>query len=257
MSNIGSLGVIRDATDEDIARIHSWLIEQDKNDIHGSFLCNWNVINKSHLEGNVVAFIDDKTHQPVGYLIKNFSILEVKESERGNGIGRKLVEHGIELASDLEMNFIDVQCAPATSIPFWEHMGFEMYSSDRAIKELEKQNEIKEGSTPVSVEVSFFPECKGWKKETKPVKVFKPVAQKSPDGVIDLQTRVSIFTLLPVWNYDPVVRIVLDDNLLYEGKAKHEEAYRLGVTRDDDSFYIDSLTIGSRGTCLRGACFVL
>lgn len=234
-------GFIRYATHEDMDCIHEWLIDQNERGVHGTFLCNWSVILYIFQNHGIFVYIDKEHKVPVGYLTKNFDILEVKESERGKGIGRALVAHGLKTASDSNETFIRVECVPSSSISFWSHMGFEIFDEKYGLIEIEKENPMKEDATPVDVEISFYPKCKKWDPDTRPVKTFTPEAMRAPDGGIDLRKRVSIFLGLPIWDEDPVVKIVVSGKILYEGKAKYDEASCLGLMRNKNSFYLDTI----------------
>ena len=51
-------------------------------------------------------------------------MLFVSNDSRGNGIGKKLVEHAIEV---LNVNYVDVNEQNPQAVGFYEHMGFQVF----------------------------------------------------------------------------------------------------------------------------------
>lgn len=172
---------IRKATVADLAAIHAWLIDQEAENVPGTFLCNWELTEKCHKEGRLLVYIDGASEQPVAYQWGSLvypGILEVRNDMRGKGIGRKLVEHRIKQAIKQDENFLYIRCKPSSSIPFWQHMGFTLLSPEDgrnyAFLILEKKHELPSDGESIDVAVRFFPEDRKWDKsvpaysETKP-----------------------------------------------------------------------------------------
>lgn len=234
-------GFIRLASGEDMKNIHQWLITQDANEVHGSFLCNWNLTNKTYLDNDLFVYVDSNSMCPVAYMWSDFGILEVSNDMRGKGIGRLLVEHGKKEALNSGMAVINIECMPETSIPFWEHMGFSLYTRKKAYFILEKKLEINNIGVLTTVELNFYPEYKKWKPETKPLQSFKPQAILDSNSVIYFYNRISIFRGRPEWNGDPVVEVIVNGKQIYLDKAKYPEAIELGVKYNGWAYSIEKL----------------
>ncbi len=234
---------IRFATEKDIKNIHRWLVSQDKKGIHGTFLCNWDLTQEIYNEGSLIVYIDDKSNEPIAYIWADFGILEVRENKRGQGIGRALTEYAIEKKRKLGEVAIRIECAPLSSIPFWKHMGFNLYTDKYAYILLNQEYLLPEIGNPVVANIKFYPECKKWEAETPPIESFSPTAVKTPEGIIHFDRLVSIFTGKNEWDYDPVVEISVDGNLLYLDKAKYPEASDLGVIQSSYAFSIKCLYV--------------
>ena len=236
-------GFVRLATDEDIEIIYQRLISEDTNNVHGSFLCNWNLTHKVYLEHGLFVYIDSTSMSPVGYLWHNFGIVEVFSNMRGKGIGRELVEHGKIDALNSNISVIKIKCAPETSIPFWEHMGFRLYNNKDAYFIVEKKLDVKNIGALTTVELNFYPEYKKWKPETKPLQSFKPQAIMDNKSVIYFYNRISVFTGNSEWSGDPVVEIIVGGKRIYLDKAKYPEAERLGVKKTSWAYSIEKLNL--------------
>ena len=236
-------GYIRFAIEEDMKKIHQWLEIQNRTDVHGTFLCNWNLTKEVYDEGNIIVYIDNESNEPIAYMWSDFGIIEVRENKRGKGIGRSLVDFAIKHAIELGEVVIKIECAPLSSIPFWKRMGFNFYTHEYAYMLLNKEYHLPNMGSPVVVDIRFYPECKKWKPETEPLERFSPIAVKTPEGHIYFKNRVSIFTESHNWNYDPVVEINIDGKRLYMDKAKYLEAYNLGVIRSSYAFSIERLVM--------------
>ena len=243
MSNIS----IRKSTDQDLTEIHSWLVQQTKDNIHGTFLCNWNLTQKCHEEGRLIVAIDSSNNEVIAYQwggLKFPGILEVRNDKRGLGIGRKIVEYCIEQASNEGVNALHIQCTPESSRPFWEHMGFIVYDEDdrHAYKMIDHfQCSCPQSANTISVRIRFFPEFSIWKEDTPHISEYNPTVWKSDHGVLQLEKRISVFTELNDWAGDPVVEVCIGDKQIYIGKAKHNGAEDLGFICEYGSIYIDQM----------------
>ncbi len=223
------------ATDLDIQRIYSWLIEQDFRKVNGSFLCNWDLTQLAH-ENNqlfVAAFVDE----PVAYIWEDFGILEVREEFRRKGVGKQLVEYAMEYAISSGRYAVSIECKPESSIPFWEKMGFEFHNENKASFVFEKSYDIPVDGLPTNVDIMFYQEQVKWEPQTPPIKSFSPHAMLDNQGIIHLQYRVSANTD----NEDAVIRICVDGEVIYFDKAKYSEASAIGVTYNSGTFYIERL----------------
>lgn len=125
--------VYRVATKSDIRTVFGWLIEtKQKNDTFDlgvsevdGFFRNWKFIRGDYHAGLVeVAVIDNV---PVAFCTgtaNQIEILEVKPSFRGRGIGKAFARHRLDRAYKAGVKALSLECAPASSLPFWESIGF-------------------------------------------------------------------------------------------------------------------------------------
>jgi hypothetical protein len=169
----------------------------------------------------------------------------VRHDMRRKGIGRKLVEYRIAEAYANDECFLHIQCTPATSIPFWQRMGFTLMESENrnqfAYRILEKKNKFPANGKMVKVKIRFFPENRKRDKNIPAYSVSTPHAVRTSDGVIHLNERVSFFNLLHPDSRDVVVEIEAAGQLRYFDKAKYPEARQIGVKRCHNGFFIDQL----------------
>ena len=237
---ISTNGYIRFATKKDMKTIHNWLIRQDKDNVYESFLCNWNLTKEVYDKENIFVYIDNETDESVAYMWPNFGIVEVRGDKRKQGLGSILVDFGIKYAIESGVTAIKIECAPITSVPFWRKMGFVFYTDKHAYFLLNKEHSFPDVGNLVSVYIRFYPECKNWKPETAPLKIFSQTAMKTPEGNIYLKNRISIFKE-DNWGGDPVIEINIDGKLLYLDKAKYPVASKLGIKNELYTFSIDRL----------------
>jgi GNAT superfamily N-acetyltransferase len=227
------------ATDDDIKQVHDWLVDHHRREIHGSFLCNWNLTQREHDKGNVIVGVYENV--PVAYMWADFGIVEVREDYRRKGIGRNLVEYALDRARSSDNYCINIECAPETSIPFWQHMDFKLYNRNHAYLIIEKSLPLPKVGEPVDIEISFYPESKKWEPETTALKVFSPPASKTSNGTIYLGNRVAIFGDGSIWHNDPVLGIRISGSEIYIDKAKYQKATDLGVQSNNGAYAIERI----------------
>lgn len=58
MNNQTMEGRIQTAGPADVAYIHEWLLEQEKDEIEDSFLCNWHTTYESFQNGELIVFVE-------------------------------------------------------------------------------------------------------------------------------------------------------------------------------------------------------
>lgn len=224
------------ATDFDIQRIYSWLLEHDRREVHGSFLCNWNLTQLVHEDKKLfVATLDD---EPIAYIWEDFGILEVREEFRKKGVGKQLVEYAMERAISNGRCAVSIECKPESSIPFWKKMGFEFYNENKASFVFKKSFDMPVDGLLINVDIMFYPEQAKWAPQTPPIKFFSPPAMLDNQGIIHLQYRVG--TNIGKGG-DTMIRICIDGEDIYFDKAKYPEARAIGVTYNSGAFYIDKL----------------
>ncbi|ASG65862.1 hypothetical protein CEW91_10355 [Idiomarina piscisalsi] len=227
------------ATEHDLEAIYSWLLEHAHRDVHGSFLCNWELTQQVHDDHQLfVATIED---EPVAYIWGNFGILEVREDFRKKGIGKGLVEYAMQCAISNGKVAVSIECNPESSIPFWEKMGFEFHNENKASFVFEKSLDVPADGSPVDVEIMFYPEQVKWITETLPIKLYSRTAVLDHQGTIHLRNRVAAYVGSGNYNGDAVIKICVDSEPLYFDKAKYSEARAVGITYNSGAFYIDKV----------------
>jgi GNAT superfamily N-acetyltransferase len=233
--------LIRKATDDDLNRIHEWLVEQDHNKVDGTFLFNWAMTQKVQRKNQLfVALLEGK---PIAYIWEDFGILEVCEEFRGRGVGRCLVGFALTQAQNQERYAINIQCAPVSSIPFWQKIGFELYSTDKASMILPKKLAQPKGGELVKVEFSFYPEKAQWDSSIAEIKYFSANAKRDGNGIIHLSERIAAYCNREQYRGDAVIKICLDDEQIYFGKAKHKKAKQLGVIFKSGAFAVEKIQL--------------
>lgn len=242
--------MIRKSTDIDLRIIHAWLLEQDKKNVLGTFLCNWDLTEQKHKDGKLIVYFDNQIKEPVAYQwgsLTNPGILEVRQEFRGRGIGNKLVQHKIVQAKRRGQCILVIQCKPSSSIPFWQKMGFNLFASQRgenfAYQILKKKRRLPREGKSLDVKIRFFPEERKYNSQVPDYSEWQPKASQTSDGIIHLGERVCIFSELHADCRDPVVEVEVGGQLLFRDKAKYPEARKIGIQRCDNGFYFDQIVL--------------
>ena len=118
-----------------LAKVLAWLYQEQVESDEG-FFCNRNVIISCFEESHAQCVIEDG--QPVAFAVYSsseisaeISILEVKPSHRGKGLGVALANSLIDNFFLKGSKYIEVECTPETSEPFWRKQGFQTYIDTR------------------------------------------------------------------------------------------------------------------------------
>jgi GNAT superfamily N-acetyltransferase len=164
---------IRNATKKDLAAVEKWLRAEHEKTGEG-FFCNWSVIAGAFkrkdlfvlaADGDIAGFVVDAVKGP--------DIVEVCPEKRGMGYGRRLAEWAITSAVDRGNSVIEGKCAPESSAPFWEKMGFTVSQMRRgfdgglyAYKVLERSVVLSKGPR-VPFEIAFYPRAFTEKTESR------------------------------------------------------------------------------------------
>lgn len=109
--------------------IEKWLKDENKKTNEG-FYCNWEIIKSSFCDKNIVTISNNK--KTIGFAIwrittdktARIEIAEIKPSHRKKGFGRKLINHLIDFLKNKNIYVIGLHCAPTSSKPIWEKLGF-------------------------------------------------------------------------------------------------------------------------------------
>jgi GNAT superfamily N-acetyltransferase len=236
---------IRWSTDDDLGKILQWLKEEDRFEIHGNFLCNWELTRECHNEGKLLVLIDKLQELPIGYQwgqLLRPGIMQIRNEWRRKGLGRLLVEHCIGLANQQDEAVLRIECKPSSSVSFWESMGFEIVrgtydQNAKAYQILTKKLELPGQGESVKVRVSSYPEEKKWHSDIHPLSIFSPIAVRGSEGIIYFEERVAFYSADP--NRDLVIEIILDNTIVYCDKAKYEPAKHHGVKWCRNGFFMD------------------
>ncbi len=251
MNRILKRSSIRRSTDQDLAQVHTWLIEENEQGVHGNFLCNWRVIDRAHKNRNLLVYIDGAVGQPVGFQLGGLlspGILQVRNSFRGKGIGRKLVERCFSLANKRNEPCLLIQCIPSSSILFWKKMGFTLLDKNRygehyAYRVVNKSHRLPEQGTDIDDAIAFYPESRRWEVNEKPYSYFSPSARIDSDGVIHLGQRVIFHEKTSPKYEDVLVGMEISGEPAYLDKAKYQQTRDMGVERCQNGYYIDLLRV--------------
>lgn len=230
---------IRAGRKSDLPAIRAWLEEEEVRDVHGNFLCNWNIIANS--DALYVATVGDRiVGYQVGALVQS-GILQVREEWRHRGVGTALVRYLIALNKRRGNWLLRVQCKPRSSIDFWKRMGFTIDESANGFLALTAKLRQPKGE-PVGVVITFYPEQVKWKPETPPLSthtvegVLKGGKVYLPRPVVqDEGTYVDV--------RDMVVRIEVDGVERYRDKARYERAGDVGIRSCRGGFWLKTVIL--------------
>jgi GNAT superfamily N-acetyltransferase len=121
----------RKATASDLAVISAWLQYESEQATYGVdggyFWSNIDLIKEGHRRGDITALIDLDYDRAVAFCLSagdSLEILAVRADLRRRGLGRMFAAGMIDEARRAGMMGLRAQCAPRSSIPFWESLGF-------------------------------------------------------------------------------------------------------------------------------------
>tara|TARA_Y100001934_G_C12309381_1_gene754149 strand:+ start:678 stop:1394 length:717 start_codon:yes stop_codon:yes gene_type:complete len=230
---------IRTANENDLFSIREWVSE---------FRCNLNIIEQSVRDEQLIVL--EKNNFIVGFLVLTpceLLILEINSKYRGQGYGKALVEWAMAQYFEQDINVVNVECTPETSVSFWKHMGFEIFEKPNnwdgkqyGYKVLERDLKANLGESK-HVLIEFYPESiLHSNQEIPPFKTYDMENCMASEGVIDLSRR-AICSYIELEG-DPVISINVDNQNIYKNKIKRECAEKIGVKRDKSfTYYIDQI----------------
>ncbi len=130
------MAVIETADATDLAEIEAWLREEfELAETGRGFWCNMGIIESAADKGQLSIIRESDQGPVVGFSVVGsgggcIDIIEVHPVHRGKGYGRLLAEHCIRAATTTGADEVEVLCEPASSIPFWQHLGFVAVESE-------------------------------------------------------------------------------------------------------------------------------
>jgi GNAT superfamily N-acetyltransferase len=233
----------RKATKNDLGIVEKWLRAEFEEKDEG-FYCNWPVIKNAFKNKDLIVLSSDD--EIVGFVTtaaKGADIIEIRPDARGKGYGARLAEWAIDAAYKRGNCVFEGECSPESSIPFWQKMGLTI-SRDRrgcgggkyAYKVLEHRFLLGDGPLAPFV-IGFYPEKRNWDKFTEPFLTCSGKGELLKDNSLQLPTRAICFVPEIGDLADCVVRVVVNDTLLFEGKVKYREAKALGMSIDPGGIY--------------------
>lgn len=151
---------------------------------------------------------------------------------------------------------LDVECAPRSSLTFWEKHGFERYGdmSDwgrlTARRVLHRSFDLPPELPRVPVTVEFYPERVKYSRDeqVEPLAVHHLSGVYRPGGELLLERRVIGVDDTGRDGGNLVIKIEVDGEVRYFDKAKYDEAEDAGVVQDwkGGAFYLDAVEPNER-----------
>lgn len=225
----------------------SWLkLEFDNSDDEsfGGFYPNRPKIERAHQTGELSVMLHE-SGDAIAFMV-GWDILEVRPDMRSLGYGETLAEHHIDQARSDDVCVLEIECKPLSSISFWKKMGFTMYSEDEddwqvyAFNVLNKSFDLQGDLPQASVSLSFYPESKTWKPDTKPVNEFSPRAARVSSDKVALSERIICFNQFQKLGPDTVLGVIVGGEQVYLDKIYYDTAQEIGVQRDNlGTYYLD------------------
>ncbi|KQS49498.1 GNAT family N-acetyltransferase [Sphingomonas sp. Leaf198] len=234
------------STDADRDFVLDWL--QREHQQHGSgFWSNRNIIARAHDDGEL--WVIRENDQAVAFQVGDHAadIVSVRHDCRGGGYGTALFQASLERAVRDDVNVLEGQCAPETSLGFWNRMGFEQYDNWRRPDELRVRRVLPKAfplppDLPrATVTVSFLPERALYSagETVTPIATYVIEGAVRPDGSVMLSRRALGLADDEPDSHDLAVRIEIDGNERILAKGKYAGA--AGVKHDwrGDAFFVD------------------
>lgn len=247
------------ATEELIAEVEAWLDAEEaehqtakeiweRNGWEGDrprrgFRCNWDSVKTGWRERGENVDVIQANGKAIGFL-NNTHLLEIAPAFRGMGYGALLSDFMLERAFDEGHSFVDIEIAPEEAVGFWKKQGFTIHSDNSsgtlAHKKLDRAFPLG-GGRRVSVKIEYYCEDAAYAGRS-PFSTFKGEGELLLNGSIQLPERVhgTDYTLRS--NDDNHVRIVVEEQQRYFGRARYGTAH--GAARDPHwRHYIDRIIL--------------
>lgn len=239
---------ISPAAHDDLESTLKWLQCEYEEDGEG-FWANQNIITKAYEDHEL--FVLKVDGLSVAALVggdTGIDILTVKKEYRGTGLGKQLAQFAIEKIRSNDICVITIRCAPTTSVPFWEQLGFKRnYCSDEkyitASLVLEHKHDLPSGAKKEDVVVKMYSEHALRNPEATPLKEWKVNSIRSEDGRLILEKRIVFFHAGRQHDSDLVAEIIVNGKTLIRDKVKYDEMSNFGMDQADCGTYYLAQTI--------------
>lgn len=238
------------ATPADLLSLFAWVEEEWTEDGEGFWRARNTMRNAFEVHNDL--WICRVNGDAAGYQIGDHAAayLAVRKHDRRRGIGTVLVEASVARALRDDLNVLEVQCEPTTSLKFWQSLDFEQFHNPARPGEvhvrrfLQRAWPLPPGEPVVQVGVRFYNEAALWcrPKPAIPILDESVLGARLGNGVIQLNRRILCLDIDRP-HRDVVVQIEVDGRELCLGKAKSRESRRIGLKDDPGGglFYIDQL----------------
>lgn len=234
------------ATPELMDEIEIWLDAEERAYTAGDaevrgFRCNWDTVRKSWECGERPVDVLVIDGEALGFLYGT-DILEIHPDRRGRHYGVLLSDFMIRRARDEGYSILEIEIAPATAESFWVGQGFKPHRAPYreglyATIVLERHFTLGQGPR-VDVEIEFYDEKEApW---GEPFVRYAEKCERLADGSIQLPERLHGNNPTLANNSDNHIKIVVDGDELYFGRAKYGQDH--GVAKDPHgNLYIDRI----------------
>lgn len=247
--------LVEHATDSDLEAILAWLKIEYSEDNGEGFWNNRALIERNHRHYREL-FVTREAGEAVSFHLGQHapSIVSTRKDRRGRGHAEAHLVAAIARCRTDNVNILDIECEPRSSWAFWQKRGFVRYGnmSDwgqiTARMVLETRHTLPQGPRG-RVLIEFFPEEASYKEGIDRLYGWSIDAALLPDGSYQLPERLFGHSRDIAVGRDLVVRVTVDDHMLYFDKAKYDEAEALGVKHDllGDCFFLDRICPPHRG----------
>jgi hypothetical protein len=221
----------------DLDTILCWLKkEYDADDDGKGFWNNRNRIQEAHRKKRLYVLRENDKCVAFHFKSDIMGVLEVHPDKRGNGYGHMLAERWIASERKKDAVYVAVECAPETSLPFWQTMGFTVTDTEQRLyahRVLNKRFTLDDGAELVDVKIAFYPPGAEHVKKIRPLSKHRPEAVRDGNN-IKLAERV---ICLQPFDDGLVVKIQVDSKTLYFGKVRHPQAQALGIQRYKKDYF--------------------
>ncbi len=240
---------VEKATPGDVACILDWLKAESDEGGEESFWCNRDSISASLVDGDLWVIREDE--KAIAYQVGSYSphIVNVRKDKQRQGAGTLLFKASLARAIRDDVNVLTGECAPRSSLPFWEKLGFERYGDQRSGEEikvrlvLKREFKISPDLPRAEVTIGFYPEAALHRESVAPISVHRLIGARQAGDVVQLERRAVGLTDDEPEGRDLVVRIDIDGVERCFCKAKSREARQAGIEWDQEgqAFYVDAI----------------
>jgi GNAT superfamily N-acetyltransferase len=210
--------LIRHATQSDLLAIRVWLEEEARREGERGFLNNMSLIEDGQRKRELTVLLEDSM-SPAAFCLasdRDMHILEVRPDRRGQGLGRRLVEHVLSRSRDAGSLGMCGHCCPEESLPFWLHIGFkhvpDHVQAYRIAYPFRRARSLIPNAPTHDVTFTLFTD---YPAET--VRKTRTITASCLGGSYQLAEDFVEYASDP----DELLRIEADDRVLYAGKSKY------------------------------------